>query len=325
MIVTVRAAAEPREVQTALAGLGLWVSRQEPAPGSEGPVLFSVSPHSRAVSPAEIQALPGVAAVSVSKSPYPRLEAMPRVAKVGRHEIGVGAPPALIAGPCSVDSEERIEAIAQRLARMGVRFLRGGAFKPRTSPYSFQGHGEVALRWMRHAARRHGLAVVTEVMGVEEQEVVAEFADLIQIGSRNMQNYSLLKSVAGLGQPMLLKRGMAATLDEWQGAAEYCLLHGAPFVVFCERGIRNFDPHTRNLLDLSAVAILAHVHRLPVIADPSHAAGRRDLIAPLARGALAVGAHGIMVETHPEPALALSDGPQAILPDELEKLVESLS
>lgn len=324
MIVTIRPEANAKDVQNALSGLGLWVSRADPA-GTGGRVQLSVASHSCTVSAEAVAAVPGVEQVAVKSSSHPRLDAMPRVVEVAGRRIGAGAPPAIMAGPCSIDSEATIDALAARLSAMGVGFLRGGAFKPRTSPYAFQGHGEQALRWMKRAAQRHGMAVVTEAMGAEEQELVAEFADLVQIGSRNMHNYSLLKSVSGLGPPILLKRGMAATVAEWMGAAEYCLLHGAPAVVFCERGIRSFDPSTRNLLDLSAVALLAEVHGLPVIADPSHAAGRRDLIGPLAKGALAVGAHGVMIETHPEPEHALSDGPQALLPRDLERILGEIS
>ncbi len=322
MIVTVRPGADPKVVERALVGMGLWVDKHI-AP-EDGRVQLGIAPHSKRVDAGPIRALPGVEQVAERPSATPRLDAMPRVVEIAGHRIGVGEPPVVMAGPCSVESEARIDAIAARLAARGVKFLRGGAFKPRTSPYSFQGHGQEALRWMRRAAQRHGMAMVTEAMGAEEQEMVAEMSDLVQIGSRNMHNYSLLKSVAGFGKPMLLKRGMAATVEEWLGSAEYCLLHGAASVVLCERGIRSFDPSTRNLLDLSSVALLSQVHRLPVVADPSHAAGRRDLIGPLARGAIAVGAAGVMLETHPAPEEALSDGPQALLPDELDAILEIL-
>jgi 3-deoxy-7-phosphoheptulonate synthase len=199
--------------------------------------------------------------------------------------------------------------------------LRGSAYKPRSSPYAFQGHGAVALGWLRAAADRHRLAVVTEVLAAQDAARVAEVADLIQIGSRNMQNYPLLREVGRQKRPVLLKRGVAATIEEWLLSAEYCLLEGAPGVVFCERGVRAFDPSTRYLLDLGAVALLAHTLRLPVIVDPSHAAGRRDLIAPLARAGVAVGAHGVMVEIHDDPGGARSDGPQALRPAALVSLL----
>jgi 3-deoxy-7-phosphoheptulonate synthase len=242
----------------------------------------------------------------------------------GSVAIGGGGAPVLMAGPCGVDSEEQIHGIAAHLAGLDVHFLRGGAFKTRTSPYAFQGHGELALRWLREAADSAGLQVVTEVLSPDRTGVVARHADMIQIGSRNMQNSALLRAASAEGRPILLKRGMAATIDEWLLAAEYCLVHGAPGVVFCERGIRSFDASTRNLLDLSAVALLSHVHGLAVIVDPSHATGRRDLIAPLSLAALAAGAAGVMIETHPEPGISLSDASQALPLDEFESLVREI-
>ncbi len=228
-------------------------------------------------------------------------------------------------GPCAVESERHVFTLAERLAALGVAFLRGGAFKPRTSPYAFQGHGEPALGWMRRAADATGMKVVTEALAEADVEVVAEHADLVQVGSRNMHNYALLKAIGRTGRPVLLKRGMAATLDEWLHAGEYLLAGGAAGVVFCERGIRSFDDSTRNLLDLGAVALLAHVYRLPVIVDPSHGAGRRDLVLPLGRASLAAGAAGLMIESHDDPARALSDGPQAIPLAELPALVRELT
>jgi 3-deoxy-7-phosphoheptulonate synthase len=238
--------------------------------------------------------------------------------------VGGGASPVLMAGPCSVESEAQIEGIARTLAPLGVRLLRGGAYKPRSSPYAFQGHGEVALGWLRRAASAHGMGVVTEAMSPEDVPMVAEMADLIQVGSRNMQNYALLRSIGRSSRPVLLKRGMVATIEEWLLAGEYCLYHGAKAVIFCERGVRGFDPATRNLLDLGAVALLAAVHRQPVVVDPSHAAGRRDLVIPMARAALAAGASGVLVEVHPDPGAALSDGPQAVAPEALAALAHDL-
>jgi 3-deoxy-7-phosphoheptulonate synthase len=232
--------------------------------------------------------------------------------------------PVLMCGPCSVESQEQVSVIAAHLARLGVAFLRGGAFKPRTSPYAFQGHGAEALVWLRRAADAHRMQVVTEALAEADASIVAEHADVVQIGSRNMQNYALLKAVGRTQKPVLLKRGMAATLEEWLQAGEYLLAGGAPGVIFCERGIRGFDPSTRNLLDLGAVALLAHVHRLPVIVDPSHGVGRRDLVAPLAAAALAAGAAGVMIETHDDPAHALSDGPQAVPLADIGGLVTDL-
>ena len=253
------------------------------------------------------------------------------------HEHGVQLSGAWIAGSldfvaaravCPLELHKcriaQIDAIAARLAPLGVTFLRGGAFKPRSSPYNFQGHGDPALSWMRDAATKYGLRVVTEVLSEHDVTAVAELADLIQIGSRNMQNFALLKRVGHVGKPVLLKRAMSATIDEWLLAAEYLLHHGSSGVVLCERGIRGFDPSTRNLVDLTAVALLANVHRLPVIVDPSHGTGRRDLILPLARAALAAGAAGVMIETHDDPGRALSDGPQALRAEELQYVLQKL-
>lgn len=319
MIITLNATASPSEVKRALIDHGLWVEELV----GQGRVQFRVESHSAQVPIELVQALPGVELVTTRASTHPRVDQQPKVVEVGAHQVGVGQPTAYFAGPCSVESEDHVRRLAAKLRGYGVKFLRGGAFKPRTSPYAFQGHGEPALKWMKKAAAENGMALVTELMGAEERDLVAEFADLIQIGSRNMHNYALLKHVAGAKKPIFLKRGMAATVEEWLGAGEYLLLHGAPAVVFCERGIRSFDPSTRNLLDLSAVAILAGLGQ-PVVVDPSHAAGRRDLVGPLARAAVAVGAHGVMIETHDAPGRALSDGPQAVLPEQLEQILKGL-
>jgi 3-deoxy-7-phosphoheptulonate synthase len=240
-------------------------------------------------------------------------------------EQGLCRRPIWMCGPCSVESEGHARDVAAGVAALGAAFLRGGAFKPRTSPYAFQGVGPAGLAWLRRAADAHGLKVVTEALGEADVPAVAEHADMIQVGSRNMHNYALLKAIGRTGRPVLLKRGMAATVEEWLLSGEYLLLSGASGVVFCERGIRSFDPATRNLLDLGAVALLSHALRLPVVVDPSHAAGRRDLILPMARAALAAGAAGVMIETHDDPARALSDGPQALRLAELAAVVRELA
>ena len=321
MIVTLADNADVDHVRRELTGLGLWLEGLE---GSDhGPVQLVVGPGSVAVIDAALLAVRGVAAVSRAKSRHPRVDQQASRLKIGAHEFG-GALPTVIAGPCAVESEEQIARIAAALARRGVRVLRGGAFKPRTSPYDFQGCGKNALRWLRRAADAEGMSVVTEVMSERDLDAVAAVADLLQIGSRNMQNFALLEAVGRSGKPVLLKRAMAATVDEWLSAAEYLLVHGASDVVFCERGLRGFDRSTRNLLDLGAVALLAQVHGLPVIADPSHAAGRRELILPLARAALAAGAQGVMIEVHDDPAAARSDGAQALAPEALDGLMTEL-
>ena len=322
MIVSLREDADPQAVKRELASLGLWIASMERGVGSGG-IQFVVAAHSTGVDPSAVAQIQGVGSVSVPIPEHPRIDNQGPQVLVAGHAIG-GNHPTLMCGPCSVESPEQIDAIAARLAPLGVTFLRGGAFKPRSSPYNFQGHGDPALSWMRDAATKYGLRVVTEVLSEHDVTAVAELADLIQIGSRNMQNFALLKRVGHVGKPVLLKRAMSATIDEWLLAAEYLLHHGSSGVVLCERGIRGFDPSTRNLVDLTAVALLANVHRLPVIVDPSHGTGRRDLILPLARAALAAGAAGVMIETHDDPGRALSDGPQALRAEELQYVLQKL-
>ena len=233
-----------------------------------------------------------------------------------------GSQPLLFAGPCSVEDETRIHRIAKDVASVGAQFLRGGAFKPRTSPYEFNGLGADALRWLRSAADAHQLKVVTEVLSERDVELVTANADVLQIGSRNMQNFALLRTVGEMKKPVLLKRGRAATVHEWVLAGEHCMAAGAPLVVFCERGVRGFDSQMRNLLDLGSVAVLRHEYNLPVIVDPSHATGRRDLIGPLSNAAFAAGASGVMVEYHPEPEFARSDAAQAIDLERLHRIAQ---
>ena len=278
--------------------------------------------HSTQITPSEIASLQGVADVSVETSQHPRIDAQAGQSIAITPEITMGGdhPTVLMAGPCSVESQEQIQKAAACAARCGAKLLRGGAFKPRSSPYSFSGHGRKALGWLREAADAHGLAVVTEIMSEVEVDAVAAAADLLQVGSRSMQSYALLKAIGKTGKPVLLKRGMAATVDEWLMAGEHLMNAGASGVIFCERGIQTFDRHTRNLLDIGAVALLRHVFKQPVVVDPSHAAGRRDLVVALAQAALAVGAHGLLVEAHPHPETALSDGPQAIGEAELARI-----
>lgn len=324
MIVSLKHDADPERVAAELAARGLWVAEALRAESGR-PSHYVLAPFSRAVDPTELSHIEGVAGVAAPRSPHPLVSKQSACVDLAGVAIGAGAAPALMCGPCSVESEEQVRALAERLSQAGVAFLRGGAFKPRTSPYAFQGHGDEALAWLRRAADAFGMRVVTEALGEAHVAAVADHADLVQIGSRNMHNYALLRAVGKTGKPVLLKRGMAATLDEWLLSGEYLLQSGARAVVFCERGIRSFDASTRNLLDLGAVALLAHVHRQPVVVDPSHATGRRDLIEPLARAALAAGAAGLMIETHADPGRALSDGPQAVPVDDLVPMLRRLS
>lgn len=238
--------------------------------------------------------------------------------------IGGVEPPVVIAGPCAVESLAQVRACARIVKEMGGSMLRGGCFKPRTSPYSFQGHGYEALEWLAEAGAEMGLPIVTEVMHPRDIEAVADRAAMIQIGARNMQNFSLLREVGQVHRPVMLKRGMMSSIDEWLNAAEYILAQGNQMVLLCERGIRTFETATRNTLDLSAVPVVRERSHLPVIVDPSHAVGVRRFIPPMARAALASGAHGIMVEIHPEPGVALSDGPQALTFAMFEALMTEL-
>ena len=234
------------------------------------------------------------------------------VLSIGGVTIGGDGPPVLLAGPCSIESEEQMDSTARFLAGRGVKMLRGGAYKPRTSPYGFQGMGVDGLIIGAGAARENGQIFVTEVMDTRDVEVVSEYADILQVGARNMHNFALLREVGRAGKPVLLKRGFAATIEEWLYAAEYILAEGNRQVILCERGIRTFEKWTRNTLDLSAVALAKQETHLPVFVDVTHAAGRRDLLIPLAKAALAVGADGIHVEVHPSPATALSDNEQQL-------------
>lgn len=329
MIITLEPGADAQAVRRTLAALGQWVesSSHVLVRDSHGATVestqLSIAAHSAPIDVERLASIAGVAGVAAARSEHPRVDAIGPTIDVRGTRIG-GPSPVLIAGPCAVESEARVRSIAAQAARAGASFLRGGAFKPRTSPYAFQGHGENALQWMRRAADAHGLGVVTEVLSESDVGAVHAVADMLQIGSRNMQNFALLKAVGRTGSVALLKRGMSATVEEWLLAGEYLLVHGARGVVFCERGVRGFDPVTRNLLDLGAVAHLAHAVRVPVIVDPSHATGRRDLVLPLARAALAAGAAGVMIEMHDDPGHALSDGPQALLPDDLATLARAI-
>jgi 3-deoxy-7-phosphoheptulonate synthase len=230
----------------------------------------------------------------------------------------------IIGGPCTVESSEQMETVAQKLSAVGVQALRGGVYKPRTSPYAFQGMGEAGLEILADVRSRYNIPVVTEVMSISQIAVVAAHADMLQIGSRNMQNFDLLKALGQAGKPILLKRGLAATIEEFVMAAEYILSHGNPHVVLCERGIRSFDNYTRNILDLGAVAALKQITHLPVIVDPSHAVGKRELVAPMARAAIACGADGLIIECHPEPEKSVSDARQALSLEDMVNLVDSL-
>ncbi|MCL6566340.1 MAG: 3-deoxy-7-phosphoheptulonate synthase [Acidobacteriia bacterium] len=228
------------------------------------------------------------------------------------------------AGPCAVESAEQIETIAERVAQLGARLLRGGAFKPRTSPYSFQGLGEAGLRLLREAADRHGLFVVSEVMDPSQIPMMLPYVDMLQVGARNMQNYNLLRALGAVRKPVLLKRGLAATIEELLLSAEYIMAGGNYQVVLCERGIRTFENYTRNTLDIAAIPVIKKLSHLPIIADPSHGTGRRDKVPPMARAAVAAGADGLLIEVHHDPDRALSDGAQSLTVEQFATLMNEL-
>jgi 3-deoxy-7-phosphoheptulonate synthase len=239
-------------------------------------------------------------------------------ASFGGRDLGI------IAGPCSIESREQAFTIAERVAKAGARFFRGGAYKPRTSPYAFQGMGEDGLKIMAEIRDRFGLRIITEALDEDSLHLVADYADVIQIGARNMQNYSLLKKVGRLRKPVMLKRGMSATLEEFLMAAEYILSEGNYEVIMCERGVRTFADHTRNTLDLSIVPAVQRLSHLPIVVDPSHGTGKRNKVTPLSRAAVAVGADGLMIEVHHDPDHALSDGIQSIFPDQFDELMQEI-
>jgi 3-deoxy-7-phosphoheptulonate synthase len=272
-------------------------------------------------------ALPGVRDVIRISQPFKLVsrESHPEPSTVLVGGVPIGPKTAtLIAGPCAVETPEQTLEAARMAQRAGAALLRGGAYKPRTSPYAFQGLGEKGLRILAEVRDEVGLPVVTEVVEAADVDLVATYADMLQIGTRNMQNFSLLQAAGACGKPVLLKRGLQATVEEWLMAAEYVAQRGNLSIVLCERGIRTFETATRNTLDVSAVPIVHGLSHLPVIVDPSHAAGRRDLVVPLARAALAAGADGVIVDVHPHPEAALCDGPQALVESDLLELAEAM-
>ena len=245
------------------------------------------------------------------------------VVKIGDVEVG-GERVVVMAGPCSVESRDQIERSAEIVARLGAQVIRGGAFKPRSSPYAFQGLGEDGLHMLREAADRNGLLVVSEVMDLTQVPLVAQYADILQVGARNMQNFNLLRELGRQRKPVLLKRGISATIEELLLSAEYILAGGNYDVILCERGIRTFETYTRNTMDISAIPVVKKLSHLPIVADPSHGTGRRDMVAPMGRAAVAAGADGLLVEVHPDPDHALSDGAQSLRFEQFDELMSQL-
>src|SRR5512136_575416 len=298
-----------------------------PIPGSERTAI-GVLGNKGYVDDSTIRELPGVQQIIHVSKPYKLVSRdfhpRPTLVRVGALEIGEGRRPVVAAGPCAVESEEQILKTARAVKKAGADLLRGGAFKPRTGPHTFQGLREEGLKLLALAGRETGLPIVTEVMSPDNVGLVAEYADLLQVGARNMQNFDLLRELGRAGRPVLLKRGMSATLEEFLAAAEYILAEGNPHVILCERGIRTFETATRNTLDLSIVPLIKEISHLPVMVDPSHATGKRSLVSPMSKAALVSGAHGVLVEVHPEPEKALSDGPQSLTFAGFEQLMAEL-
>ncbi|HEX8359200.1 MAG TPA: 3-deoxy-7-phosphoheptulonate synthase [Longimicrobium sp.] len=298
-----------------------------PMPGKQRTAIGLVGNDGK-VNSDRLESLPGVMEVIHVSQPYkqvsrewrdePTVITLDNGTRIGGDEVVV------MAGPCAVESEAQILSIARRLRDAGATILRAGAFKPRTSPYAFQGLGEPGLKLLARAREETGMAIVTEAVDAESLDLVAEHADMIQIGARNMQNFSLLRRAGRSGKPILLKRGMAATVKDLLMSAEYILAEGNGQVILCERGVKGFDTHTRNLLDLTAIPVVKSLSHLPIIADPSHGTGLRAKVIPMARAAVAAGADGLMIEVHPDPERAMSDGAQSLYPDQFDTLMEQI-
>ncbi len=290
--------------------------------------VIAVIGDERNLSVEHLEAMQGVERVMRVLQPFKlvSLETKPEktIITVNGVRIGDEKVVAAMAGPCSVESEEQMEAVVSRLAKLGVKILRGGAYKPRTTPYAFQGLGEEGLKIMRKVADKYGMAVVTELLDIRDLELVEQYADIIQIGARNMQNFALLKEVGKSQKPVMLKRGPAATIEELLLAAEYILSNGNPNVILCERGIKTFEKETRNTLTLATVPVVKELSHLPIIVDPTHGTGKRSLVEPMTKAAIACGADGFIIEVHPIPEKALSDAQQQLTPDEFDHLWEAI-
>ena len=326
MLVVMQEGATEAQIQAVIdrmVSLGFTVHRST---GVVHTVLGGVGPADQ-LDTADFEVLDGVKEAHRIMSPYKlasrHFKPAGTVIKMGEVEVG-GDQVVVMAGPCSVESREQVLRIAELVARAGARVIRGGAFKPRTSPYTFRGLGEEGLRLLREAADRNGLLAISEVMDQTQIPLVAAYADILQVGARNMQNYNLLREVGRQSKPVLLKRGISATIEELLLSAEYILSEGNYQVILCERGIRTFESYTRNTMDISAIPVVKKLSHLPTIADPSHGTGRRDKVLPMARAAVAAGADGLLIEVHHEPERALSDGAQSLRPPQFEELMAQL-
>jgi 3-deoxy-7-phosphoheptulonate synthase len=329
MLIVMQAHATPQQVEAVVKKIESLGYRAHAIPGAQRTAI-GITGNEGAVEPGSIEEMPGVGEIIRVSKPYKLVSRDMKSddtvirwpAENGLPEAAIGGDNlCLVAGPCSIESRDQAFAIAERVQRTGARFFRGGAFKPRTSPYTFQGLGEGGLKIMAEVRERFGLRIVTEAMDNESLELVEKYADVIQIGARNMQNFSLLKRAGRASKPVLLKRGLSATLEELLMAAEYVMSEGNYQIILCERGIRTFTDHTRNTLDLSIVPAVQRLSHLPIIVDPSHGTGKRNKVTPMARAAVAVGASGLIVEVHHDPDRALSDGMQSITPDQLDALM----
>ena len=328
MLVVMKAHASEEQVRAVCDKIESLGYRAHPIPGASRTAI-GITGNKAAMEPGTLEEMSGVQEVIAVTKPY---KLVSRDVKEENTVVRFrdsdgsfgGSDLGIVAGPCSIESREQAFAIAERVAKAGARFFRGGAYKPRTSPYAFQGLGEDGLKIMAEIRDRFGLRIITEAIDNETLELVAEYADVIQIGARNMQNFSLLKKAGRLRKPVLLKRGMSATLEEFLMAAEYILSEGNYEVILCERGVRTFADHTRNTLDLSIVPAVQRLSHLPIIVDPSHGTGKRNKVGPLSRAAVAVGADGLIVEVHHDPDHALSDGMQSIFPDQFDDLMSEI-
>jgi 3-deoxy-7-phosphoheptulonate synthase len=328
MLVVMKAQATPEDIQVVCEHIERLGYRAHPLPGAQRTAI-GITGNQGEVDRGSFEELPGVAEVIRVSKPYKLasrdVKQEDTVVRFAGTDAAIGGRElAAIAGPCSIESREQAFAIAEQVAASGAQFFRGGAYKPRTSPYAFQGLGLDALKIMAEIREKFGLRIVTEALDYETLELVAEWADVVQIGARNMQNFSLLKQAGRLRKPVLIKRGLSATLEEFLMAAEYVMSEGNYQVILCERGVRTFSDHSRNTLDLSVIPAVKRVSHLPILVDPSHGTGRRDCVLPMARAAVACGADGVIVEVHHQPEIALSDGPQSIYPAQFEKMMSEI-
>jgi 3-deoxy-7-phosphoheptulonate synthase len=328
MLIVMHHQATRAQIDQVIAAVEALGYRAEPIPGSLRTAI-GVLGNQGYVDDSTIRTLPGVRETIHVSKPYKIVSRdfhpESTIVDVCGVRFGDGEKPVVIAGPCSIETEQQMLAAAAQVKAAGAQMLRGGAFKPRTGPHSFQGLGIEGLKFLQQAGQASGLPVITEVMRIEQLEVVCRHADMLQIGARNMQNFDLLKEVGRTGHPVLLKRGMSATIEEFLAAAEYIMAEGNERVVLCERGIRTFEKTTRNTLDLSVVPLIREMSHLPIIVDPSHATGKRSLVPVMGKAALVAGAHGLMIEVHPDPAKALCDGAQSLSGEGFAELMKEIS